>query len=358
MNNIYWIEDAQPPRFAIAARPRTEDDLISLKKGGLDVLVSLVEPEEAEELGLGDEAMWAQQQGLRFISYPIPDRSTPADLPGFLQLVSELCDLIQAGQKVGAHCQGCIGRSTVLVASIMITLGATAEEALSRIEQARGCVVPDTAEQREWIRNFQPGRIAAVSRLVFPHRWEAEILPQRPLILPPRHFTYPREAEEVERGALELLVRPASDAPFLATFALGFADPAAPTGLWSCPNPDELCALSGGYAYILDTRDPRQCTRLGLQPVLEVRPLPEHRLLLFAGHQALLAWSVDGLAWQSPRLSSEGLRLTEIRGDQICGVGWDLLTDREIPFVVDLKTGAVLSEPAALQTRFHSPFRA
>ena len=37
----------------------------------------------------------------------------------------------------------------------------------------------------------------------FRHGWQAQILLARPLILPARHFTYPREAEEVERGALE-----------------------------------------------------------------------------------------------------------------------------------------------------------
>ena len=51
----------------------------------------------------------------------------------------------------------------------------------------------------------------------FPHRWQAEVLPARPLILPPRHFVYPRDAEEVERGALEVLVRPEGAQPFLAT---------------------------------------------------------------------------------------------------------------------------------------------
>jgi len=49
---------------------------------------------------------------------------------------------------------------------------------------------------------------AATIDLSFPHCWQAEILPARPIILPARHFVYPREAEEVERGALEVLVRP------------------------------------------------------------------------------------------------------------------------------------------------------
>ncbi|MGD0913076.1 MAG: hypothetical protein ABR928_14355, partial [Terracidiphilus sp.] len=42
----------------------------------------------------------------------------------------------------------------------------------------------------------------------FPHHWQAEVLPARPAILPARHYVYPRQAEEVERGALEVLIRP------------------------------------------------------------------------------------------------------------------------------------------------------
>jgi len=57
---------------------------------------------------------------------------------------------------VGAHCRGCIGRATVLIASVMIALGWDAAEALRRIERARGFAVPDTPEQLEWILNFSP----------------------------------------------------------------------------------------------------------------------------------------------------------------------------------------------------------
>jgi hypothetical protein len=173
----------------------------------------------------------------------------------------------------------------------------------------------------------------------FTRSWEAEVLPKRPLILPPRVFTYPRDAEEVERGALEVMVQPAEAPRFLATFALGFAAPSAPAGVWSCPAPDELCAVAGGYAYIVNTRDPTQFTHIGFRPVLEVFPLAKHNLLLLAGHHALLAWGIGGQAWQSQRLSSEGLRITEIRNNELHGFGWDLITDREFPFAVDLRTG-------------------
>lgn len=181
--------------------------------------------------------------------------------------------------------------------------------------------------------------------LAFPHSWQAQILRERPLILPSLHFTYPRDVEDVDRGAVEVMVRPAQAKPFLATFALGYADPAAPTGVWSCPNPDELCALAGGYAYIVDTLSPMRFTHLGFRPVLEVRSLVEQRLILFAGHQALLAWGPGGQAWESPRLSSEGLRLEAVSGNNLYGFGWDLLTDRDVPFTVDLRTGERIELP-------------
>jgi len=175
----------------------------------------------------------------------------------------------------------------------------------------------------------------------FRHRWQAEVLSARPLILPTRHFVYPAQAEEVERGALEVLIRPdASDAqPFLATCALGFRDPAVPTGLWSTPNPDEICAVSGGYAYIVDTAAPERFTMILFRPVLEIRPLPAQGLLLFASHHSILAWGKNGQAWQSEKLTSEGLTITSIEDSTLHGQGWEMMTDKEVPFTLNLRTG-------------------
>ena len=183
----------------------------------------------------------------------------------------------------------------------------------------------------------------------FPHNWHAEILAARPLILPTRHFVYPAQAEEVERGALEVLVRPGaldSSTPsreFLATCALGFRDPAVPTGLWSCPNPDEICAVSGGYAYMISTNNPECFTMISYRPVMDVRVALEENLLLFVGHHSIIAWGAEGQAWQSEKLSSEGLTVEEVSGPVLHGMGWDLMTDKEIPFALDLMTGLTIS---------------
>jgi hypothetical protein len=180
----------------------------------------------------------------------------------------------------------------------------------------------------------------AVTDLTFPHIWQARMVAERPLILPQRQFVYPQEAEEVERGALEIMVQPEASAPdFLATCALGFKDPIVPTGIWSCPNPQEICAVSGGYAYLIDTNSPERFTMLPYRPVLEVRPIRDMNLLLFVGHHAILAWCAEGLAWESEKLSAEGITIVAIVGAILQGRGWDLMTDRETGFVLDLRNG-------------------
>jgi protein-tyrosine phosphatase len=160
MKTVLWIEEANPSRLAIVLRPRGAEglraDLELVREAGIDVLVSLLTADDNEDLGLTAEGKIAEQLGMKFISYPILDRCTPADLASFRELVADLRDQVRAGKRVGAHCRGCIGRATVLIASVMIALGWDASQALQKIERARGLPIPDTPEQLEWILNFHP----------------------------------------------------------------------------------------------------------------------------------------------------------------------------------------------------------
>jgi hypothetical protein len=173
----------------------------------------------------------------------------------------------------------------------------------------------------------------------FPADWTVEVLAARPMILPRRHFVYPVEVEEVERGALELMVQPTEGEAFLATCALGFASPAVPTGIWSCPDPAMVCAVAGGYGYLIDSRAPERWQQLEYRPVTEVRPIPAAGLLVFVSFHAIEAWGAAGRLWQTARLSWEGVRLGEATATEQRGWGWDMRTDTEMEFVVDLETG-------------------
>lgn len=159
MNTVWWVDEGRGQRVAIVARPwgeeSLEEDLAAMKKAGIDVVVSLLGQDETEMLGLAAEGAIAERLGMRFIAYPVPDRCTPPDEAGFRVLVNELAGMVREGRRVGAHCRACIGRSTVLIASLLIALGMDPEEALRRIEAARACRVPDTREQLEWILQFR-----------------------------------------------------------------------------------------------------------------------------------------------------------------------------------------------------------
>ena len=109
---------------------------------------------------------------------------------------------------------------------------------------------------------------APILDFTFPRTWKAEILSARPAILPARHFVYPGDVEEVERDVSRCWCGPMSPArsSFLKPALLGFAIPSVPTGVWSVPNPLEMCAVAGGYAYIIDTAAPDGFTMLPIVP--------------------------------------------------------------------------------------------
>jgi hypothetical protein len=183
----------------------------------------------------------------------------------------------------------------------------------------------------------------ASSTASFAQTWSAQVLTAPPLIAPARSYTYPQqvagEEDALARGALYLLVRDPAGANFLATCALGFRDPALPSGVWACPNADQMLAVAGGYAYLVDTRAPQTCVHLPLRPVVRVLPAPADNLLLLAGLHTIAAINAGDLAWQTTRLSHEGLTLDRVDDGKLYGTGWDMFADRDVEFCVDLANG-------------------
>lgn len=155
--NPYWIK-TNDVRLAITPRPRGEDwildDLRLLKRARIDVVVSALTVAEAEELGLLEEGQHCQSAGLEFLSFPIEDRSVPPSFNEFDGLLNTLSEFLRKGRAVGVHCRAGIGRSSMIVASVLIRYGLSVDSAFRAIQEARGCSVPDTPEQRHWVERF------------------------------------------------------------------------------------------------------------------------------------------------------------------------------------------------------------
>ncbi len=155
-SDIYWIDTSPPIQLAIMARPRAgdwlQDEIAHWKQSGIGVVVSLLEKDEIDDLGLDMEAELCEGYGIHFLSFPIPDRGVPSDAVTTLNFVSEL---IGIGKPIAIHCRAGIGRSSVIAAAVLIYSGISACDAMSAIEKARGLAIPDTDAQRDWVLNLQ-----------------------------------------------------------------------------------------------------------------------------------------------------------------------------------------------------------
>ncbi len=175
----------------------------------------------------------------------------------------------------------------------------------------------------------------------FERSWQAKVLPGAPLIAPVRQFVFPvavpGEEDALARGALWLEVKPATGGGFLAQCALGFAGGSVCTGVWSTTKPDTLLAVAGGYGYLMPTLKPEETQLLPMRPVVGVYLAEEPAALVLAGFHDVYVLSAEN-AWQSPRLSWEGVTVTGIEEGVLHGTGWHVRSDRDLPFALDLRT--------------------
>ena len=165
---LYWIEGPWTGHIAISPRPRgadwLEDEVRAWRQAGIDVVVSLLTPEEVAELDLSKEEAWCQAHGIAFSSFPIADRGVPISRRGSVELVRKLEKALTTGKRIAVHCRQGIGRSSVMAACLLIVSGEEPETAIQHISAARGCPVPETAEQWEWVRALAAELLAPLPR--------------------------------------------------------------------------------------------------------------------------------------------------------------------------------------------------
>jgi protein-tyrosine phosphatase len=156
---IHWIDRPEKGLLGIIPRPRggdwLEGEIQSLGKMGVNVIVSLLTADEVAELELQDEERLCGDHGLRFISFPIPDRGVPFSTAEAGRTIDLILDELWAEKAVVIHCRMGIGRSALIAACLLKSQGIGVDDAFALISRARGFSVPDTEEQREWVERFE-----------------------------------------------------------------------------------------------------------------------------------------------------------------------------------------------------------
>lgn len=94
LSDIYWIDAPIGFRIAIMARPRAgdwlEDEVAHWHRAGVEIVVSMLKPDEVEELGLEAERAQCERHGIAFLSFPIQDRGLPEDRSEILRFAPAL----------------------------------------------------------------------------------------------------------------------------------------------------------------------------------------------------------------------------------------------------------------------------
>lgn len=119
----------------------------------VDVLVSLIEAPELTHLKIPNLFTEVQKRGMRSLWFPIPDFGIPASITATQTLVEQILTLVDQEQTVVVHCKAGLGRSGLVIASCLTTLGYSAEEAFLIVRKARPGSV-ETREQEDFVAQF------------------------------------------------------------------------------------------------------------------------------------------------------------------------------------------------------------
>ncbi len=184
--------------------------------------------------------------------------------------------------------------------------------------------------------------------LQFEHQYEVEQiretsgLPGRT-----RKLFYPGASETGGRDGVLLRIVPVAGDAWVGSFAPGHPGHNSINQVMSCPDPHEVCVISSGAGYIVRVDNPSDWQSARSIPVCDARAILDERLLVLSDFTKLVAYGVDGLKWESPKVSSDGIQIIDITDGHLGLVGWDAAQQKKVRVSVNLDDGSVLSRSVA-----------
>src|SRR6476469_7399582 len=161
--------------------------------------------------------------------------------------------------------------------------------------------------------------------LTLPHSYEIEEVPELPgtgkFDVPLLYFPRPKTSRE--HDGLWIKIRAARGTPWIGVFAFGYSSPPAFSRVVSTLDPNRVCVISNGAAYIVKADEAETWEEVPVIPVLDMRLLPEHQLLVFSDFNRLTAYGSNGFVWRSPRVCWDELKIIRVTHDTIEGTGHD-----------------------------------
>jgi Predicted protein-tyrosine phosphatase len=155
---LKWIDHPGRGRLAITPRPdgneALEPQLSAWALAGVNRVVSMLEPDEAEMLGLSREGELCAAHGMVFHNFPVPDHGVPDSAEALVPLVTEIVAGLDRGERIAIHCRAALGRAPLVACSSLIARGVHVDEAILSVGHARKAIIPETEEQARFVKDF------------------------------------------------------------------------------------------------------------------------------------------------------------------------------------------------------------
>ena len=163
---LHWVQYIVPHRLALTSCSLRTIDLneqvATWRDAGVEVVISLLEPRETDDYGVAKESTICETFGIEFLSFPIPDHGIPRSKEDVALLIDRIHASLVAGKAVAIHCYAGIGRTGIIAACVLSQIGIPASDLFHVLRVSRGCIMPESYAQREWVKRFVAGRAGAL----------------------------------------------------------------------------------------------------------------------------------------------------------------------------------------------------
>ncbi len=137
-------------RFALTgAWARDLDlDLDVIAAWGAKLVLTLVEPEELNQLKVPNLGEQVQRRGIEWRHLPIADFSVPTEdfEHQWIMQGQEIRTLLRNGEDVLVHCKGGLGRAGMIAARLLVELGMDSKQAIRSVRKARKGAIETSAQ--------------------------------------------------------------------------------------------------------------------------------------------------------------------------------------------------------------------
>jgi hypothetical protein len=151
----------------------------------------------------------------------------------------------------------------------------------------------------------------------------------------PLQFTATGQGSHREGFVIEF--HPPSRQPWVGNFQPGLAGFST---VVLHPDGRSVVVISGGQAYQIDPESQSIISQFG-GGIAGCMVIPTRSMLVMSDDIRLWALQPAGIAWQTERISWDGIRSLTVSGSDIAGEAYDPMTDSWTPFSVSLDSGRV-----------------